>query len=56
MSKHLADKRAPSTGGRLKAFLRIAREEGRTGWHRPHQPAGVTRLKQFLRIERGQTR
>ena len=28
MSKHLADKRKPSTGARVKQFMRLARESG----------------------------
>ncbi len=32
MTKHLADKRKPSTGARLRAFLRLARPEGQI-WH-----------------------
>lgn len=54
MARHLADKRQPSTGGRVKAFLRIARGP-RGGWHRPHAVNGVSRLAQFLRIERGRS-
>jgi hypothetical protein len=52
MSRHLADQRKPSTGGRLKAFLRIARG-ARATWHRSHTASGTSRLKHFLRIERG---
>lgn len=54
MSRHLADKRTPSTGGRLRAFLRLARA-GRDTWHRPHTASGGGRLQQFLRIARGRT-
>ena len=54
MTKHLADKRKVSTGARVKAFLRIAREERGT-WHRQHAAAGPGRLQQFLRIARGRT-
>lgn len=52
MGRHIADKRAPSTGGRVKHFLRLARKPRET-WHRPHTKSGVTRLMQFLRIARG---
>jgi hypothetical protein len=52
MGRHIADKRTPSTGGRVKHFLRLSRTP-RGSWHRPHTPSGLTRLKQFLRIERG---
>ncbi|MGA0539743.1 hypothetical protein [Neotabrizicola sp. VNH66] len=54
MSRHLADKRQTTSGGRVKAFLRIARE-GRETWHRPRKAAGASRLAQFLRIARGRT-
>lgn len=54
MSKHIADKRATTTGGRVKHFLRLSRQPRGT-WHRPHAPAGPTRLVQFLRIARGHT-
>ena len=54
MTKHLADKRAPSTGSRVKQFLRLSRTPRET-WHRPHTPSGASRLVQFLRIARGRT-
>lgn len=54
MSKHLADKRSPSTGARLKQFLRLARTPRET-WHRPRGGAGPSRLVQFLRIDRGRS-
>jgi hypothetical protein len=54
MSKHLADRRKPSTGGRLKHFLRLAKAP-RESWHRPHTASGQSRLTQFLRIARGRT-
>lgn len=58
MTKHVADKRAPSDGGRLRAFLRIARGESdrlwQTIWRHPRPvPAEATRTQEFLRIERG---
>ena len=53
MSKHLADRRKPSSGSRLKHFLRLARAP-RENWHRPHA-TGQSRLAQFLRIARGRT-
>ncbi|MCE6952190.1 hypothetical protein LAZ40_18970 [Cereibacter sphaeroides] len=53
MSRHLADKRTPSDGGRVKNFLRLARGP-RTPWHRDEgRPAGNRRLMEFLRIARG---
>lgn len=54
MSKHLADKRAPSTGSRVKQFLRLSRPHRET-WHRPHTASGSSRLVHFLRIARGHT-
>ncbi len=39
MSRHLADKRTPSDGGRVKNFLRLARHP-RSLWHREGGPAG----------------
>lgn len=52
MSKHLADHRKPSQGGRVKHFLRIARSARET-WHRPHTTATGRRVVEFLRIDRG---
>ncbi len=54
MSKHLADHRKATTGGRVKHFLRLARAARET-WHRPRGAAGKSRLVQFLRIERGRS-
>lgn len=54
MSRHLADHRKATTGSRIKHFLRLARTPRET-WHRPRDGAGTSRLKQFLRIERGRT-
>lgn len=54
MTKHLADHRKATTGGRTKHFLRLARTPRET-WHRPRTGAGLVRLRQFLRIERGQS-
>lgn len=58
MSKHLADHRKPSNGGRLTHFLRIARSGTnafwRGVWQRPvGRAAGNRRLMEFVRIERG---
>ena len=52
MGRHIADKRMPSTGGRLRHFLRLARTP-RVTWHRPHTKFGSARIVQFLRIARG---
>ena len=52
MSKHLADKRQISTGARQREFFKLARGE-RGPWRRSHLAGGASRLKHFLRIERG---
>jgi hypothetical protein len=54
MSRHLADHRARTTGGRMKHFLRLARTQRET-WQRPRGALGTARFVQFLRIERGRT-
>lgn len=54
MTKHIADHRTPSDGGRLRHFLRIARGEARI-WHRSEAPAGNRRLIEYCRIARGLT-
>lgn len=62
MSKHLADKRKPSEGARLKQFLRLAHDDASTFWQqfrrRPVaqmavQPAAGRRMAEFARIARG---
>ncbi|NJM84201.1 MAG: hypothetical protein HC844_18715 [Tabrizicola sp.] len=52
MGRHIADKRAPSSGGRVKHFLRLARTPRET-WYRPHTASGAKRVIQYLRIARG---
>ncbi|SNX69752.1 hypothetical protein SAMN05878503_104199 [Cereibacter ovatus] len=53
MSRHLADKRTPSDGGRVKNFMRLARNP-REMWHRDETPPATNRrLVEFLRIARG---
>lgn len=52
MTRHIADHRTASNGGRVKHFLRLARAE-RAPWHRPHAKPGSSRLVHFLRIARG---
>jgi hypothetical protein len=53
MTKHLADHRTPSQGGRVKAFMQLARKT-REGWHRVEgKPPTNRRLVEFLRIARG---
>lgn len=54
MSRHLADRRARSTGTRVKHFLRLARTPRET-WLRMRGAPGSARLVQFLRIEKGQS-
>lgn len=57
MTRHVADKRTPSDGGRLKQFLRIARQGGEGLWQRIAKaspaPKGGRRVAEFARIERG---
>ena len=60
MTRHLADKRAPSDGGRTRAFLDIARKSG-DGPHpaikalmkRAQATGEARRMQEFLRIDRG---
>lgn len=54
MSKHIADHRAPSKGGKLRAFFQIARSKRET-FHRSESLTGGRRLVEFLRIARGRT-
>lgn len=61
MSKHLADHREPSNGGRVENFMRIARG-GTTGavwrglWQRPvAREDGNRRVVEYLRIARGRS-
>ncbi|MFM7335077.1 MAG: hypothetical protein ACKO2N_02465 [Tabrizicola sp.] len=54
MSRHLADHRTRTNGGRVKHFLRLARTP-RDTWLRPRGASGAARLVQFLRIERGRS-
>lgn len=58
MTRHLADKRAPTDGGRIRNFLRIARSEGegfwRGLWKAPRlKPAEGRRVVEYVRIARG---
>jgi hypothetical protein len=55
MTRHLADHRAPTDGGRIKHFVRIARSEGSAFWQRlsrlaPTRAAGNRRLVEYARI------
>ncbi|MDO9524170.1 MAG: hypothetical protein Q7J57_01305 [Gemmobacter sp.] len=61
MTRHVADKRTPSDGGRTKAFLDIERKQGAEEAHpsvqaltrRTRGASGSEGLRQFLRIARG---
>jgi hypothetical protein len=54
MARHVIDKRTLSQGGRVRNFLRLARQE-RGLWHRSEAPGTNRRLVEFLRIARGHT-
>jgi len=54
MTKHLADHRPASRGGRVRAFLKLARQKRET-FHRTETPSSTRRLVEFLRIARGRT-
>jgi hypothetical protein len=54
MSKHLADRRSLTEGGRTRHFMRLARMR-RDTWHRPHEKPGIGRMMHFLRIARGRS-
>ena len=58
MSKHLADHRTAPSGGRVKAFVTIARRGSgqvwQALWKRPvERAADNQRLVQYVRIEKG---
>jgi hypothetical protein len=61
MTKHVADRRAPTDGGRTAAFVGIARRSGDEGSHPAARAAlkaraeGTSRraVAEFLRIARG---
>lgn len=63
MSRHLADHRAQTDGGRLKHFYRIEKAGSGDGGHeasrilhkRPLARDGAGRMEHYLRIERGIT-
>jgi len=60
MSRHIADHRAQSDGGRLKAYLQIDRTGGDETVHpkvrelhkRPASRKSAARVTQYVRIER----
>lgn len=57
MSRHLADHRKPSDGGRVKHFMRLAREAGdiwRRIWRKPRGESSEGRtVVEYARIDRG---
>ncbi len=56
MTRHLTDHRSDHTTGRTAQFLRIARSQSQTLWHRLWQAhpdrADPRRVVEFIRIER----
>lgn len=63
MTKHVADHRAPSSGGRTKAFAEVERQNGPEGssaavqelMRRPHERGAENRRAQeFVRIDKGE--
>lgn len=63
MTRHIADRREPDHGGRVKHFVALDRAVAPEGSHpasrklarRPRQESQPSRIRQFLRIERGIT-
>lgn len=63
MTKHLADRRTPSSDGRLRHFLAVERQMGEDGSHPSSRQLAQRkaikndgrRMQEFLRIERGRT-
>jgi hypothetical protein len=62
MSKHVIDHRKPSTGAKTRAFMTLDRRSedkvhpaAQTLHQRGQSARGDSRMRQFLRIERGQT-
>ena len=58
MTKHLADHQRVSDGGRMKHFLRIARDRSEAAWEQVRQRPLLRgddsrRLVEYVRIERG---
>ncbi|MFN3936818.1 MAG: hypothetical protein ACK4KW_04490 [Gemmobacter sp.] len=61
MTRHVADKRAPSDGGRVRAFVDVARKSGAEETHPAVQTLAKRsvpreegrRFLEFLRIARG---
>jgi hypothetical protein len=63
MSRHVADRRKPDQGGRLKNYVEVERSSGEEGSHpatralheRPASRSETTRMREYARIERGRT-
>lgn len=63
MSRHVADRRKPDDGGRLKNYIEVEKSTGEEGSHpatraiheRPASRSAAVRLREFARIERGHT-
>lgn len=59
MTRHIADRREPSNGQKTRAFWDIERKSGelhpavRALMQKTREPVEASRLKQYLRIERG---
>jgi hypothetical protein len=54
MARHVIDKQTLSQVGRVRHFLRLARQE-RAFWHRSEAPGTNRPVVAFLRIARGHT-
>ena len=54
MARHVIDKRTLSQGGRVRHFLRLARQE-RAFWHRSEAPGSNRPVVAVLRSARGHT-
>lgn len=63
MTRHVADRRETTGNSRLKRFAEIERAHGPEGSHpaakalhgRPTDRSEASRMRQFARIDRGQT-
>lgn len=58
MTKHLADHRQASDGGRVRHFMRLASDRAETAWTQTRQKPRLrakdsTRLAEYIRIEKG---
>ncbi|MDP2087106.1 MAG: hypothetical protein Q8K20_18080 [Gemmobacter sp.] len=60
MSRHIADRRTPTSGDKTRAFLEIARKEAPHPavialTRQPRSPRKGDKTAQFVRIDRGRT-